>query len=90
MAKKTKYYHRVVTRRESINRWGKLGYIAYDEFVKTSDVTPFNKGLKIRFQELNNRPKCLIHASEDQVIAIRHDISSSESYFRKSVSNYSR
>ena len=84
-----KYYHRQITKREEINRWGKLGYIIYDEYVKTNDIAPFNKGKRIKFTEIY-RPRVLVHAKVDTIIEISHDISNTEAYFRKSVSSYRR
>lgn len=82
------YFKRQVTKREAINRWGKLGYIVYDEYVKTRDIAPLNKGLRIKFKQVNERPKVLLHAKAGEIIAIRHDITSAQAYMRKSVSNY--
>ena len=33
-----KYYSREVTKREPINRFGKLGFVLYKEMVKTFDI----------------------------------------------------
>lgn len=79
-----KYYTRTITKRETINKYGKLGYVSYDEYVKTNDITPFNKGKKIRFTEIK-RPAILLHAKANEVIEVKHELSSSEAYFRKSL-----
>lgn len=46
-----KYYSRIVTKREAINRFGKLGYVPYLEYVKTNDISKFNKNKRILFVE---------------------------------------
>ena len=46
-----KSYSREVTAREAVNRFGKICYVLKKECVKTDDITPFNKGKKIRFRE---------------------------------------
>lgn len=46
-----KYFKREVTKRETINHYGKIGYPIYYEIVKTNDITPFNKGKRIYFLE---------------------------------------
>lgn len=46
-----KYYSRIVTKREAINRFGKLGYVPYLEYVKTNDISEFNKNKRILFVE---------------------------------------
>lgn len=49
-----KYYARIVTRREAINRFGKLGFVPYVEMVKVnkeSVIEDLNKGKRIRFAE---------------------------------------
>lgn len=57
-----KYYERTITKREAINRFGKLGYVAYTEYFKTNDekfVEKMNKGKKIKFDEVNRTNKFL-------------------------------
>lgn len=54
---KMKYYTRTVSRREPINKYGKLGYPRYEEFFKTNDESFLNKmnyGKKIKFKECAN------------------------------------
>lgn len=77
-----KYYERQITKREPINRFGKLGYIAYTQYVKTNDIEKFNKGKKIKFVEIK-RPAILLHAKVDEIIEIEHELTSTQAYFRK-------
>lgn len=77
-----KYYTRTITKREPINKFGKLGYVAYDEYVKTNDIDKFNKGKKIRFAEIK-RPSVLLHAKVDEIVEVKHELTSSQAYFRK-------
>lgn len=46
-----KLYTRTVTERKPINKFGRLGFVEVLEAVRTDDITPFNKGKKIRFRE---------------------------------------
>ena len=48
-----KYFKREITKREAINSFGRIGYPAYYEIVKTNDITPFNKGKRIFFWEIS-------------------------------------
>ena len=50
-----KYYERTITKREAINRFGKLGFVPYIERVKTNHIEEFNKGKKIHFKETNDK-----------------------------------
>lgn len=50
-----KYYERTLTQRKAVNRFGRLGFVLVRETVKTNDITPFNKGKRIRFVETNDR-----------------------------------
>ena len=65
-----KYYVREFTKREAINRFGKIGYVAYRAYVKTSDIDKYNFGLHNRFQEIK-RPAILIHAATDKIIEVK-------------------
>lgn len=47
-------YTRLITKREPINRFGKLGFVLYRQIVKTDDIEPFNKGKRIRFEPSMN------------------------------------
>ena len=47
-----KYYSREVTKREPINRFGKLGFVLYKEMVKTNDIGKFNKNKRIKRDDL--------------------------------------
>lgn len=46
-----KVYYREVTRRESINRFGKLGFALYLEVVITDDARHYNYRKHIKFKE---------------------------------------
>ena len=83
-----KYYHRSITERKPINKYGKLGYVTVDEYVKTNDIEKHNKGKRIKFTLLNTRPKVLLHAKVDQVVRVDQTITPSQAHFRKSVSKY--
>lgn len=45
-----KLYQRFITKRVAINRFGKLGYRNFTEYVLTDDITPFNKHKRIKFE----------------------------------------
>ena len=62
-----KYYKREVTRRDSVNRFGRMGYILVAEYVKTNDIAPFNKGKRIRFTEDKEAKRFLLHKAVDTV-----------------------
>lgn len=62
-----KYYSRIVTVREKINRFGKLGYVPYLEYVKTNEVEKFNKRKRIKFEEDDNVRKELRKLNKDCV-----------------------
>lgn len=61
-----KYYSREITKRESINRFGKLGFIPYIEYIKTNDIEKYNKNKKIKFSEISDK-KYLLHKKKDIV-----------------------
>lgn len=65
-----KYYQRTVTKREPINRFGKLGYVPYVEHVKTNDITPYNKGKRILFEETKDK-SFLLHKEHDVVYSVK-------------------
>ena len=60
-----KYYSREVTKREAINRFGKLGFVLYKEMVKTNDIDKFNKNKRIKFTEDEEARKYLYHKNSD-------------------------
>ena len=62
-----KYYSREITVRCPINRFGKMGYKRYLEYVKTKDITVFNKGKRILFEEDDSVRKELRRLSENYV-----------------------
>lgn len=47
-------YSRIVSKREAINRYGKLGFNYYLEFVYTDNITPYNFRKKVKFQKCEN------------------------------------
>ncbi len=47
-------YSRIISKREAINRYGKLGFNYYLEFVYTEDITPYNYRKKVKFQKCEN------------------------------------
>lgn len=49
-----KYYYRHITKREPINRFGKLGYRPYLQVVLTDDITKYNYRKHIKFKEFIN------------------------------------
>lgn len=48
-----KLYYREVTKREAVNKYGKLGYNLYLQYVITKDIKPFNKRKHIKFREIS-------------------------------------
>lgn len=62
-----KYYQRTVTKRESVNKFGRLGYVEYKQQVKTNNIDKFNKGLKIKFAECAKTTE-MIHTEKDKII----------------------
>lgn len=68
-----KYYERKITKREAINRFGKMGYVPYTEYFKTSNekfVDTMNKGKKVRFAEVP-KDKKFIHIKVNEIITER-------------------
>lgn len=43
-------YYRSILKRETINRWGRIGYREYLEIVQTEDISKFNYRKKIKFR----------------------------------------
>ena len=64
---KMKYYSRKITKREPINRFGKLGFVLYKEMVKTNDIDKFNKNKRIKFAEDEEARKYLYHKDKNRV-----------------------
>ena len=67
--KKMLYFKRVVTRREPINRYGKIGYVPYVEYFKTNDedfIRRANFGKKIRFEPVEREPR-FVHIDRDKI-----------------------
>lgn len=62
-----KYYKRELTKRTEVNRFGRLGYVALTEYVKTNDIDKFNKGKRIKFNESKDAKRFLLHLEKDRV-----------------------
>lgn len=43
-------YYRSILKRETINRWGRIGYREYIEIVQTENISKFNYRKKIKFR----------------------------------------
>ena len=69
-----KYYERHYTKREAINRFGKLGYVPYTAYLKTNNIDKFNKGLHNRFVEIPKN-KILLHSAVNEIIEVKDDYS---------------
>ena len=63
-----KYYSREVTKREPINRFGKIGYVLYKEMVKTNNIDKFNKGKQIKFEEDNEQARHYLYHKNSDII----------------------
>ena len=67
-----KYYSRIIYKREPINRYGKLGFVEYVEFVKTNSIDRFNYRKQIKFTETINAKQLLLHGHEvDHVYSMK-------------------
>lgn len=63
-----KYYERTITKREPINKFGKMGYKPYVEYVKTKSIEKYNKGKRILFEIASDEiRKELRHLKSDVV-----------------------
>ena len=86
-----KYYQRKILIRKAINKYGKMGYVEAYEFIKTNDIEPFNKGLRVRFVEGGRDCRYyLLHKEIDKVYQEEEYITPKEAFFRRSVSNYGK
>lgn len=65
----TKLYRREVTKREAINRFGKLGYVNYVEYVRTEDPAPFNYRKQHKFRECTDPAGYLMCTDANKVYA---------------------
>lgn len=54
-----KYYARTVLVRKPVNKFGRLGYVETEEYVKTNDIAKFNKGKRIPFYESESARQAL-------------------------------
>ena len=71
-----KYYSRTVTRRQAINRYGKLGFVPYSEFFKTDNekfIEKMNKGKKVKFEECQKEKK-FIHIEKNKIYEEKIDM----------------
>ena len=68
-----KLYERAVSKRQAINKFGKLGYVRYLEFVLTDDIEQFNKRKRIKFTESERFKQLkameIVRNRENEVIA---------------------
>lgn len=62
-----KYYTREITERKAVNKFGRLGYVLVNEYVKTNSIDTFNKGKRIRFVESKDAKKYLLHKDTDTI-----------------------
>ena len=62
-----KYYSREITKREPVNRFGKIGFVLYTQYVKTNDINRFNKGKRIKFEENADARKYLYHKKDNEI-----------------------
>lgn len=63
------YAQRVVTKREPINRFGKLGFVSYKQYFKTDKESFFadqNNGKRIRFESVK-RDKKFLHIDKNRI-----------------------
>lgn len=71
-----KYYARKITKREAINRFGKLGFVPYIQAFKTNKeqvAEQFNKGKKIKFTITEDKDiiKMLRSGKENIIVEIK-------------------
>lgn len=62
-----KIYKREITKREEINRFGKLGFVRYVEYVRTDNIEPFNYRKRNRFYVTNDPAAQMMTVVPDQV-----------------------
>lgn len=70
-----KYFIRKVTRREAINRFGKIGYPSYFEYFKTNDedfIRRANAGKRIRFEPVKREARFL-HIEANKIYEEREE-----------------
>lgn len=63
------YAERTITKREPINRFGKLGFVAYKQYFKTDKESFFaeqNKGKRVRFESVKRDAKFL-HIEKNRI-----------------------
>lgn len=53
-------YYRSILKRETINRWGRMGYRQYLEIVQTEDISKFNYRKKLKFRLYNENDRIFI------------------------------
>ena len=64
-----KYYRREITRRVPMNEFGKFGYVAYVEYVKTDDIARFNYRKVKKYAETDEPAAYLMCEKPDRVYA---------------------
>lgn len=62
-----KMYNREVTKREPVNKFGRLGYVLYSETVVTDDIDKFNARKKIRYHEVTAEEDVINAYIPDQI-----------------------
>lgn len=63
------YAERTITKREPINRFGRLGFVAYGQYFKTdkeSFLAEQNKGKRVRFEAVK-RDKKFLHIEKNRI-----------------------
>lgn len=63
------YAQRIVTKREPINRFGRLGFVPYMQYFKTDKESFFadqNKGKRVRFDSVK-RDKKFMHIEKNKI-----------------------
>lgn len=81
-----KYYERTYIGIDYQGPHGKKVYVPTKEYVKTNDIKPFNFKKQYKFEESKEAKKYLLHKEVNQVYIEHEQLSSSEVYFRKSIS----
>lgn len=62
-----KSYLRTVTVRKAVNRFGRLGYVLINEYVKTDDIDRYNKRKHIKFIESKEAEEYLRDLDIDRI-----------------------
>lgn len=78
-----KYYKREITVRDYQGSHKKAVFVPQTEYVKTNDISPFNKNKRVKFEESEDAKKFLRRKAKDTVIVETKQLSESEIHFRK-------